>query len=148
MKYFFVLIILFISTDAFSQGCSLELLLQTPGTFKADAAHKSGKLLTVDLTKHKKVLATISSMIMSGYSPRAVKALFHENYKYPAVNRPVNDYGYSILPLNFYCDGNNIKVAAFTDVPKNNENKKAFKEKEFNNEPEKLNCYIKNRFLL
>ena len=114
MKYFSILIILFISTDAFSQGCSNEILLQTPGTLKADAAYNSGKLSTVDLAKHKKVLATISSMIKSGYAPIAVKALFHESYGYPAANRPVIDYGYSIIPLNFYCDGNTIKIAGET----------------------------------
>lgn len=114
MKYFFLIIILFISSCALAQDCSKELLLQTPGTLKADAPYNSGKFSAVDLAKHKKVLATIVNMIKSKYTPVGVKALFHENYGSPVANRPANDYGYSIIPLNFYCDGNSIKTAGET----------------------------------
>ncbi len=114
MKYFFLNTILFISLQAFSQNCTSESLLQTPGTLKADAPYNSGKFSAVDLAKHKKVVATITSMIKSKYAPMGVKALYHENYGYPVAYRPANDYGYSIIPLNFYCDGNTIKTAGET----------------------------------
>ena len=45
-----------------------------------------------------------------------IKALYHENYGYPVANRPANDYGYSIIPLNFYCDGNSIKIEGETST--------------------------------
>ncbi len=114
MKYFLITMVLFISIQAFTQNCTDESLLQTPGTLKADAPYNSGKLSAVDLAKHKKVLTTIINMIKSKYTPMGVKALFHENYGYPVAYRPANDYGYSIIPLNFYCDGNTIKTVSET----------------------------------
>ena len=116
MKYFFVSAILLISLQAFSQNCSEESLLQTPGILKADAPGGGRELKTADLAKHKKVLATIINMIKSKYTPMGLKALFHENYGYPITYRPVNDYAYSIIPLNFYCDGNTIKTANETST--------------------------------
>ena len=116
MKSFFVSILLFISLHTFSQDCTDESLLQTPGTLKADAPYNSGKLSAVDLAKHKKVVATITNMIKSKYAPLGLKALYHENYGYPVANRPANDYGYSIIPLNYYCEGNTFKTAHETST--------------------------------
>ena len=114
MKYFFVTALLFTSLFTFSQNCSEELLLQTPGILKADAPGGGRELKAADLAKHKIVLATIINMIKSKYTPMGIKALFHENYGYPITYRPANDYAYSIIPLNFYCDGNTIKTEGET----------------------------------
>ena len=116
MKYFFVSTILFFSLHAFSQNCTEESVLQTPGILKADAPYNSGKSSAVDLAKHKKVVATITNMIKSKYTPMGVRALYHESYGYPVANRPANDYGYSIIPLNFYCEGNSIKIEGETST--------------------------------
>ena len=110
------LLLLFISVvitnlTSSAQNCSPESLLQTPGTLKSDAPYNSKKLSSTDLAKHKKILATISEMIESNYKPMGVKAGFHLNYGYPVSERPAYDYGYSIIPLNFYCDGNILKTA-------------------------------------
>jgi hypothetical protein len=105
-----------ISMSAAAQNCSPESLLQTPGTLKSDAPYDSKRLPALDLTKHKKVLATISDLIKLKYTPMGVKAGFHLNYGYPVPERPVNDYAYSIIPLNFYCDGSTIKTAHETST--------------------------------
>ena len=118
MKNLFLLFIsvVIINLPSPAQNCSAESLLLTPGTLKSDAPYNSKKISAVDLAKHKKVLATISDMIQSKYKPMGVKAGFHLSYGYPVAGRPVNDYSYSIIPLNFYCDGNTIKTAHETST--------------------------------
>jgi hypothetical protein len=105
-----------VNLSSSAQNCSSESLLQTPGTLKSDVPYDSKKLAALDLAKHKKVLATISDMIKLKYTPMGVKAGFHLNYGYPVPDRPANDYAYSIIPLNFYCDGNTLKTAHETST--------------------------------
>ena len=116
MKYIILFASILFSITLSAQNCNNELLLQTPGILKADAPYNSGKLSAVDLAKHKKVVATITNMIKSKYAPMGVKALYHENYGNPSAAMPVNDYAYSIIPLNFYCDGNSIKIEGETST--------------------------------
>ena len=116
MKYLLLFAIILFAISSSAQNCTDESLLQTPGILKADTPHNSGRFSAADLAKHKKVLATIVNMIKSNYTPMGVKALFHENYGYPITGRPANDYGYSIIPLNFYCDGNTLKTAHETST--------------------------------
>ena len=110
------LCIIFLSAKISAQNCTDELVLQTPGILKADAPYNSGKFSALDLAKHKKVVSTITNMIKSKYAPMGVKANYHENYGNPSASMPVNDYGYSIIPLNFYCDGNSIKTVGETST--------------------------------
>ncbi|MCY7290635.1 MAG: hypothetical protein LH615_00480 [Ferruginibacter sp.] len=114
MKYLLLTVILFFSLHLFAQDCSDVLLLQTPGILKGDAPYNSGKLAAIDLAKHKKVVAAIITMIKLKITPMGLKALYHENYGMPSTLMPVNDYSYSIIPLNFYCDGNGIKTVGET----------------------------------
>jgi hypothetical protein len=102
--------ILFI-LPALAQNCSNDLLLQTSGTLKADAAAGGRELKATDLTKQKNVLASIVNMIKSKYTPMGVQAIYHENYGSGSPNRPANDYSYSIIPLNYYCEGSAVKTA-------------------------------------
>ena len=111
MKYLLLFSIILFSISSSAQNCSEESLLKTPGILKADAQGGGRELPTADLAKHKKVLATIINMIKSRYTPMGIKSLFHENYGHPITYRPVNEYAYSIIPLNFYCEGNTIKIA-------------------------------------
>ncbi|MGZ5283765.1 MAG: hypothetical protein ACXWEY_15930, partial [Bacteroidia bacterium] len=110
MKYIILFSAFLFSIASSAQNCTIDLLLQTPGILTPDAPGGGRELKAADLAKHKKVLATIVNMIKSKYSPMGVKALFHENYGSSLSYRPVNDYAYSIIPLNFYCDGNTIKT--------------------------------------
>lgn len=114
MNYMIFFAVILFSISSSAQNCTDELLLQTPGILKADAPYSSGKFSAVDLAKHKKVVTTIANMIKSKYTPMGVKALSHESYGYPSASMPVNDYSYSIIPLNFYCDGNIIKTVGET----------------------------------
>lgn len=104
------------SQNTIAIGCAQESLIKTTGTLKADAPYVSKELKTADLAKHKQVLAIISNMIKSKYIPMGVKAEFHLNYGHPLVYRPVNDYAYSIMALNYYCDGNILKTAHETST--------------------------------
>lgn len=110
MKYLLLFAIILFSISSSAQNCTEELLLKTPGILKADAPDGGRELKAADLAKHKKVLATITNMIKSRYTPMGIKSQFHEDYGYPITYRPVNEYSYRIIPLNFYCDGNSIKI--------------------------------------
>lgn len=111
MKYLLLYTIILFSISLSAQNCTDESLLQTKGILTPDAPGGGRELTTADLAKRKKVLATIITMIKSKYTPMGIKALFHENYGTYLSYRPANDYAYSIIPLNFYCDGNTIKTA-------------------------------------
>jgi hypothetical protein len=49
-------------------------------------------------------------MIKSGYTPMGVEANFHGAYNPIYANMAGNSYYYSIIPLNYYCDGNTVKT--------------------------------------
>jgi hypothetical protein len=55
-------------------------------------------------------------MIKSKYSPLGVVAEFTGAYSRSESNRPGNGYGYHILALNYYCDGNVLKTAHETST--------------------------------
>lgn len=116
MKYIILFACILFSITLSAQNCTDESLIQRQGILTPDAPYNSGKFSAVDLAKHKKVVATITNMIKLKYAPMGLKALYHEAYGYPIPYWPVNDYGYSIIPLNFYCDGNTIKTAHETST--------------------------------
>ena len=116
MKYLLLFSVILFSMASSAQDCSKELVLQTPGRFKTDAPYNSGKFSALDLAKHKKVVATITNMIKSKYAPMGLEAFYHENYGSDSRDMPVNDYGFSMSPLGFYCDGNSIKTAGETST--------------------------------
>lgn len=91
-----------------AQNCVTESLLQKPGTWKAGmkgSQHGSA----ADLAREKKVVAAIHEMIQSKYKPAAVEAIYHGSYE-ADQDAPSNNYLYSIIPLNYYCDGSNLKT--------------------------------------
>lgn len=91
-----------------AQNCDRESLLQKPGTWKAGM--KGSQLgSAADLAREKKVVAVIHEMIQSKYTPAAVEAIYHGTYG-TDQSAPANNYMYSIIPLNYYCDGNLIKT--------------------------------------
>jgi hypothetical protein len=113
MKQFLLVIGLFTSVHSFSQVCNVESLLQKQGTWKETSAVMSG-ISATELEKEKKTLAAINSMIKSRYSPIAVNALANGGYHRPESYIPVNEYIYSIRPMEYYCDGNAIKTVGET----------------------------------
>ena len=113
MKYLFLTVILFICSQAFPQDCTKESLLQKPGTWKETSAVMDG-VAAADLAREKKTVAAINNMIKSKYSPIAVKAGVNAGYARPESHMPLNTYTYSILPLEYYCDGNVLKIVGET----------------------------------
>jgi len=112
-KYFLVFVLLFVMS-AFSialtaQECTIETLLQKPGVWKASPKGSEGGT-AADLAREKKTIAAIHTMIKSKYIPKSVEANFHGAYNPLYPNMPGNSFAYSIIPLNFYCDGNAIKT--------------------------------------
>jgi hypothetical protein len=101
------------SGNVFAQDCNEEILLRKQGIWK-ESSHSSGGITATDLAKEKKIVATLHKMIQSKYSPTGVNAQNNGGYNSPQPGVPVNDYIYSIIPLNFYCDGNNIKEVGET----------------------------------
>ena len=115
-QWLIIIGIALLAMSSLAQNCTNQALLQTPGTLKSDAPYDSKKLSVLDLEKHKKVWATITDMIKLKYTPMGVKAGFHLIYGYPVHDRSANDYAYSIIPLNFYCEGNSHKTAHETST--------------------------------
>ena len=110
MKYLLLSAMLFFWVNVFAQECSKESLLQTPGVWKEKMKGSEGGT-AADLARQKKVVAAIHTMIKLKYTPKGVSANFGGVYGRSEINRPGNSYGYRIKPLNYYCDGNNIKIA-------------------------------------
>jgi len=116
MKYFFLFFVVLISISALAQNCNRELLVQVPGTFKADASYTGRGLKAEDLAKHKKVVGTISNMIKAKYSPMGVDASYHENFGDVSPHWGPNNYGYSIIPLNYTCYNNKRETEGETST--------------------------------
>ena len=98
-----------------AQDCTNESLLQKAGTWKESSGGTSNVSAT-DLPREKKVLTAINTMIKSKYAPLGVSAFMNESYDRPESIMTCNSYRYSILPLNYYCDGNAIKTATETST--------------------------------
>ncbi|HEX7905335.1 MAG TPA: hypothetical protein VF487_15790 [Chitinophagaceae bacterium] len=113
MKYILSVLILFIAVPAFTQDCNMESLLKKQGTWKETSNTPSG-IAAADLAKEKKTVAAINAMIKSKYKPAGVNAEVNGGYNHPQPGVPVNSFVYSIIPLNFYCDGNVIKTVGET----------------------------------
>jgi hypothetical protein len=107
---FLVIGITLIARSSFPQACSEASLLQTPGTWK-EGIKGSQSGTAADLAREKKNVAAIHAMIKAKFSPTGVEAEFHGSYNPPSQDIPVISYSYSIIPLNYYCDGQAIKTA-------------------------------------
>lgn len=117
MKKHFLLFVsvLLLALSSFGQDCTDQSLLQKPGSWKA-GIKGSEEGIAADLAREKKVVTAIHEMIKSEYTPMGVEAGFHGAYNPPYPNMPANSYGYSIIPLNYYCDGNALKTARETST--------------------------------
>ena len=109
MKYFFLTAMSLMSLQASAQNCSEASLLQTAGTWK-EGRKGSYSVTGANLLKETKVVAAIHAMVKSKYAPTAVEALFHGAYSSPSPDIPANGYAYSIIPLDYHCEGNSIKI--------------------------------------
>ena len=110
MKYLLLFSVILFSMASSAQDCSEELLLQKPGIWKEGMKGSQGGT-AADLIRQKKIVAAIHTMIKLKYTPKGVIANFGGVYGRSEINMPGNFYGYRIKPLNYYCDGNNIKTA-------------------------------------
>jgi len=115
MNYLIALTIVLFSVSASAQNCTTESLLQKPGVWKESSGGLYG-IAAADLVREKKTVAAIHKMIKSKYSPMGVNALSNGGYNSPQSYMPVNSYIYSIIPLNFYCDGGAIKTVHETST--------------------------------
>jgi hypothetical protein len=113
MKYLFISALISFSISASAQNCTEESLIQKPGTWKESSGGGSG-ITAADLAREKKVVAAINTMIKSKYAPVGVSAFMNGGYNRSESNMAGNGFTYSIIPLNFYCDGNNIKTEVET----------------------------------
>ncbi len=104
-----LLILLMILVSANAQDCKSESLVQKPGIWKASPKGSESGTAT-ELAREKNTIASIHKMIQAKYTPTAVQANYHGAYSAAYPNSTGNSYTYSIIPLNYYCDGNTIKV--------------------------------------
>jgi hypothetical protein len=111
MKIFYSTVLLFFTLEAFSQDCTSESLLQTPGVWEETSGSISG-ITSADLAREKKIEASFHSMIKSKYTPMGLKIKFGGAYESSYPFRPVNSYYYHIRAFQFYCEENTIKTVA------------------------------------
>ena len=109
MKYFLFTFFLLLKFYAPAQNCTPEIIIQKPGVWKASPKGSQGGT-AAELAKEKKIVAAIHDMIKAKYTPMGVEANFHGAYNPYYPNMPGNSFDYSIIPLNFYCDGNTVKT--------------------------------------
>ena len=109
MKYLLLFSVYLFSIALNAQECTIETLLQKPGVWKASPKGSEGGT-AAELAQEKKTITAIHAMIKSKYTPRSLEANFHGAYNPLYPNMAGNSYAYSIIPLNFYCDGNTVKT--------------------------------------
>jgi hypothetical protein len=115
MKYIILISSILFFLNASAQNCTEESLIQKPGVWKVGTKGSEGGTAT-QLLSEKKTVAAIHHMIQSKYTPMGVESIFHGAYNPSYPNTPANSYIYSIIPLNFYCDGNSMKTADETST--------------------------------
>jgi hypothetical protein len=115
MKYLILLLPIVFTMPLSAQDCEDESLLQKPGTWKVGMKGSEGGTPT-DLAKEKKLVTALHNMVKSKYTPTSVEAIFSGTYGPAFSTMPANHYAYSIIPLNYYCDGNSLKIAHETST--------------------------------
>src|SRR6188768_3023858 len=115
MKFITLFSVLLFSITATAQDCSDAIILQKPGVWKETVSNSSG-ITPADLAKEKKVVAALHQMIKLKFTPKGVEANVNGGYSSPFSWMPGNDYAYSIIPRNYYCDGKSMKTAAETST--------------------------------
>lgn len=113
---FCVLIIFIVARSSFSQDCSEATLAQKQGEWKEGTKGSAPRMVGADLQREKNVVAALHAMIKSKYLPRGVRAEFNGAYDATQPAMPVNVYSYSIIPLNYVCDGGTVKTAHETST--------------------------------
>jgi hypothetical protein len=103
-------IIATIALSASAQDCDKELLIEKPGIWKEGIKGSVTGVAVADLAKEKEIVAQLSKMIKSKYTPMGLEALVSNGYGRPYPNMPANTYGYYIYFLPYYCDGNSMKT--------------------------------------
>jgi hypothetical protein len=109
MKYLILLFGILFSHASSAQDCTNELLLQKPGVWEETSGSVSG-ITSADLTREKKLEASIHSMIKSKYTPMGLKIKFGGAYESSYPFMPVNSFYYHIMAFQFYCEENTIKT--------------------------------------
>ncbi|MBI5371642.1 MAG: hypothetical protein HZA79_06420 [Sphingobacteriales bacterium] len=110
MKLILFLSLLLPAMPALTQSCNEALLLQKTGTWKKGMPGSRGGTVA-EIQKEKKTLEAIHNMVKSGYTPMGLEAGYQEAFLAADPATPVNGYYYSIIPLNYYCDGYALKTA-------------------------------------
>jgi hypothetical protein len=111
-----ILVMSVLSVSSLAQDCTPAGLLQKSGTWKEGMKGSTAGLLASDLSRQRAVVAALHTMIKSKYTPVGVVADFGGSYGSPQPSMPANSYGYSIFPLNYFCEGSTIQTAHETST--------------------------------
>ncbi|HEX5168296.1 MAG TPA: hypothetical protein VFW11_03930 [Cyclobacteriaceae bacterium] len=115
-KIFCFLLMSISALTSLGQDCTEATLAQKPGDWKEGAKGSTYGISATDLAREKSVVAALHAMVKSTYVPMGVSANFHGGYNSPEATAPGNSFSYSIIPLNYYCDGGIIKIAHETST--------------------------------
>lgn len=111
----FTILLLFIGFDSSAQNCTTSTLLQQTGIWKEGMKGSQGGT-AIELAKEKKLITSIHAMIKSGYTPIGVVANYLGVYDRFYPNMTGNIFYYRIIPLNYYCEGGQLKIADETST--------------------------------
>jgi len=113
---FCFLVMLITARSSFSQDCNEATLIQKPGVWKEGIKESISGVSAADLTREKNVVNALHTMIKAKYTPTAVSADFHGGYNAADPTIPVNTYTYRIIPLNYFCEAGDVKIAGETST--------------------------------
>ena len=126
MKCHCLIILLFISQYLHAQDCSKEVLRHKNGNWKAGQQGSIRNVPATDLVKEKSVLASLHTLLSTGYHPTGCQVSYSTVYGKQAAaakNWIADPYHYSMYILPYICDNNktdkskySVAIASATNV--------------------------------
>jgi hypothetical protein len=111
LNFFFFLLAI---NHATAQECTAEWVQGKPGNWKVGL--KGSEIGSpAELAKEKAIIARLHKMILAKYTPVGVECIFHGAFEAVDDGRS-NSFNYSLFPMNYYCDNNQVKTAHETSA--------------------------------
>ena len=109
-KHPFIICLILLSASALAQNCKVETIAQQPGIWKDETNGSVAGISASDLASERKTVAAIQAMMKSTYAPKGVNAIFNGTFQRAESSAPSNAFGFSLYPMNLYCDGGTVKA--------------------------------------
>lgn len=118
MKYYTLLILgIVIAQFSSAQNCTVESLMQKPGTWKAGPQGSIHNVSAADLAKEKSFITAIHKMMSTNYSPKGCQISYSTVYgKDPVAGQTwyADPYHYAMYVLPYLCDSKSSDKSKYT----------------------------------